>query len=188
MKILKSAVLYTALALFANTAMAADVAKLEALREGSLQKLNFLAAPQALPEMELPDMQGAPQRLADYRGKLLLVNFWATWCAPCREEMPALEALQRDLGGEAFQVLTIATGPNPIPAITRFFDEVGVESLPVLLDPRQKAARAMGVLGLPVTLVVDAQGQEVARLIGDAEWDSPSARAILAEMMPPPTD
>jgi len=111
------------------------------------------------------------------------VNFWATWCVPCREEMPALDALQGEFGGERFQVVTIATGRNELAAIDRFYKGAGIQHLPVLLDPRQAVARDMGVLGLPSSVLLGPDGNEIARLIGDAEWYSPSARAIVAALL-----
>ncbi len=177
-------VLYTALALGANAAFA-DVATLEALREGTMKKLVF-AEPAEVSQVAFTDPKGGQHRLADWRGKIVLVNFWATWCAPCRKEMPMLDALQAEFGGEDFEVVTIATGRNAIPGITRFFDEVGVERLPVLLDPKQELAREMAVLGLPITVILNREGQEIARLRGDAEWDSDSARAIIAALIAGP--
>lgn len=97
-----------------------------------------------------------------------------------------LDALQAEFGGEDFEVVTIATGRNAIPGITRFFDEVGVKRLPVLLDPKQELAREMAVLGLPITVILNREGQEIARLRGDAEWDSDSARAIIAALIAGP--
>ncbi|MCB2137060.1 MAG: TlpA family protein disulfide reductase [Rhodobacteraceae bacterium] len=177
-----SAVLYTALVLGANTAFA-DKAELEALREGSMKKLVFLAEPAAVSETTFTDPAGAEYRLADWQGKYVLVNFWATWCAPCRKELPALDALQGEFGGDRFDVVTIATGRNPVPAIERLFTEVGVTRLPVLLDPKQKLSRDMAVLGLPVTVILNPEGNEIARMSGDAEWHSDSARAIIAALL-----
>ena len=94
-----------------------------------------------------------------------------------------LDELQREFGGDDFEVLTIATGRNLLPAITRFFDEVGVTQLPILLDPKQQLAREMAVFGLPITLILNREGQEIARLRGDAEWDSDSAKAIIAALI-----
>ncbi len=175
-------VLYTALALGANAALA-GTAELEALRDGSMKKLMFATEPAAAPDTAFTDAAGAERRLSDWRGKLVLVNFWATWCAPCREELPALDALNRDFGGADFEVLTIATGRNPLPAITRLFGEVGVEGLPILLDPKQALAREMGVFGLPVSVILDREGREIARMSGDAEWNGDSARAIVAALI-----
>ncbi|MDO5643644.1 MAG: TlpA disulfide reductase family protein, partial [Paracoccus sp. (in: a-proteobacteria)] len=112
-------------------------------------------------------------------------NFWATWCAPCREEMPALNNLQTLMGGDDFQVVTIASGRNPLPAIDKFFSEAGVDALPVLLDPRQRLAREFGVMAMPATILIDRDGNEVARLMGPAEWDSPAAIQIVTELTAP---
>ncbi|MEZ5777603.1 MAG: TlpA disulfide reductase family protein [Paracoccaceae bacterium] len=177
-----SAVLYTALTLGANGALA-DTAAIEALREGSMKKLMFAAEPEVVAETVFTDETGVEHRLSDWRGKHVVLNFWATWCAPCRKELPALDALNRDFGGEGFAVVTVATGRNPVPAIKRLFSEVGVETLPILLDPKQELAREMGVFGLPVTVILDPDGQEIARLSGDAEWDGDSARAIVSALL-----
>ncbi|OYX43547.1 MAG: thioredoxin [Rhodobacterales bacterium 32-67-9] len=176
------AVLYTALGLGANAALA-GTADIEALRDGSMKKLMFAAEPAEVSDLAFTDASGAEHRLTDWRGKIVAVNFWATWCAPCRKELPALDALNRDLGGDDFAVVTIATGRNPLPAITRLFEETGVKTLPVLLDPRQDLARDMAVFGLPVTVILDREGREIARMTGDAEWASESARAIVAALV-----
>lgn len=160
----------------------ADVAAAEAVRAGEMQKLNF-ADPKALPEFELVGMQDEARSLSEFQGKWTLVNFWATWCAPCRHEMPSLDALQGALGGEDFTVVTVATGRNAVPAITEFFAEAGVTRLPVLRDPKAQLARQMGVAGLPVTVILNPEGQEVGRLIGDADWNSADAQAVIAALI-----
>lgn len=180
MKAFLAAVLYTALALGAN---AGDLSELEALREGSMRKLALHEAPRPVPEIAIDGPDG-PVSLADFNGELVVLNFWATWCAPCRHEMPALSALQTALEGKPGRVVTVATGRNPEGAVTRFMEEIGVENLPIYRDPKQQLARNMGVLGLPVTVILDGAGQEVARLTGDAEWDSPSALAIIEALLP----
>ncbi|WP_420568336.1 TlpA family protein disulfide reductase [Thalassovita sp.] len=175
-------VLYTALALGANTSLAADAA-LEALRVGDMKKLNLHSDAKAIPDVVFFAEDGSEITLTDYQGKTLLVNFWATWCAPCRKEMPALAALQDEFGGEDFQVVTIATGRNPAPAMKKFFDQIGVTNLPLHRDPKQALARKMSVLGLPVTVVVTPEGQEIGRLMGDADWHSDEARAMVAALL-----
>ena len=175
------AVLYTALALGANIAFA-DQAALDALRAGTMKKLVF-TEPSEVSQIAFTDPEGGEHRLADWQGKIVLVNFWATWCAPCRKEMPMLDALQAEFGGEDFEIVTIATGRNLLPGITRFFDEVGVTRLPILLDPKQELAREMAVFGLPISIILNRDGLEIARLRGDAEWDSESARAIVAALI-----
>jgi thiol-disulfide isomerase/thioredoxin len=170
-------VVYTALAFGANIA-AADIV---ALREGDMKKLAILDAPVPLPEAELLDAGDAPRSLAEYKGKWVVLNFWATWCAPCRAEMPSLQGLQTALPELA--VVPVATGRNAVEGIERFYAEAGVTSLPVLRDPKSLLARQMSVLGLPVTVILNPEGEEVARLIGDADWDGENALAILKAMM-----
>ncbi|OCX61037.1 thioredoxin [Thioclava sp. SK-1] len=177
---LRLLVLYTALALGANGVMAAD---LSALKTGEMKKLVVYDDPLPVPELPFTDPDGAELRLQDYAGKVILVNMWATWCAPCREEMPELDALQAEMGGDAFEVLTIATGRNPPRKVDSFFEEAGVTHLPKFRDENQKLARAMGILGLPVTVLIDQNGQEVARLIGGADWASDDAKAVIKALI-----
>ncbi len=169
-------VLYTSLMLGANP-VAADVAD---LRDGDMKKLALHAEPVPVPEAVLLDATDGEHSLADYKGKWVVLNFWATWCAPCRREMPSLDRLQAAMPEIA--VVPVATGRNAVPGIERFFAEAGVTGLPILRDPTSTLARGMGVMGLPVTVILNPEGQEVARLIGDAEWDSASAKAILAAL------
>jgi thiol-disulfide isomerase/thioredoxin len=185
MRLFRSAVLYTALALCANAALA-DMAAIEALRDGDMKKLIFHSAPKPVPAVSFVDQAEAEASLDAYKGKVVLLNFWATWCAPCRKEMPSLQALQSEFGGDAFQVVTVATGRNSVAGIRRFFEEVGVTDLPQYRDPKQALARQMAVLGLPVSVLLDADGNEIARLIGDAHWDSDSARAIVKALIRAP--
>ncbi|MFB2532826.1 TlpA family protein disulfide reductase [Paracoccus sp. p4-l81] len=164
------------------TALAAPVSAQEApetLLVGEMKRFAFAAdRPLAPVDTAVATADGGSVRLADFKGKPILLNFWATWCAPCRAEMPSLDRLQAELGDE-IKVFTLATGRNAPEAVTRFFDETGVTHLPKYLDPRQDIARAMGVFGLPVTVLLDAEGHEVGRLIGDAEWDTPEAIALI---------
>ncbi|WP_106746358.1 TlpA family protein disulfide reductase [Yoonia maritima] len=182
MRKLMSALLYTALAVVANTAIA-DTTAIEALREGDMRKLTFHEAAIAAPDSSFLAEDGSEMTLAAYEGQYVVLNFWATWCAPCRLEMPHLSALQEQMGGDDMQVVTIATGRNPAPAIDRFLAEIEVDNLPKHTDPRQGLARSMGVLGLPVTILLDRQGNEIARMQGEADWSSDSAIAIVQALI-----
>lgn len=186
MKKLLLALVYTAAALGANPSLslAADRAQIEALRDGDLKKLIVLPERRTVSQVPFQLADGAGEAtLGDYKGKVVLLNFWATWCAPCRKEMPQLSALQSELGGDRFEVLTIATGRNSPAGIEKFFGEIGVDNLPRHQDPRQALAREMAVIGLPITVLIDADGMEVARLIGDADWNSDSAKAIISAVI-----
>ena len=181
---MKSALLYLSLGVLANTAVA-NTADIEALREGDMRKLTFHSEPLEGSDVAFLHEDGSEMTLADYEGKHVVLNFWATWCAPCRKEMPGLSELQAEMGGDDFAVVTIATGRNPRPAMEAFFGEIGVDNLPLHSDERQNLARSLGVLGLPVTMILDPEGKEIARLQGDAEWNSESAKAIVTALTAP---
>jgi thiol-disulfide isomerase/thioredoxin len=179
---------YTAVAVPANSAAAQALdagarAGIEALRDGDMRKLAVHETGATVADVAFLDPDGAETTLAASDGRLRLVNFWATWCAPCREEMPALAALNADLGGDDFEVLLVATGRNAPEAIERFFAEADIRGLETSLDPRSALAQAMGVPGLPVTLILNREGDEIARLIGGADWNGASARAILTDLL-----
>ncbi|MEM1386053.1 MAG: TlpA disulfide reductase family protein [Pseudomonadota bacterium] len=177
------AVLYTSLALGANVAIAGDATDLEALRVGDMRKLVFHAEPEAVPDVAFMDESDNPLDLSQFQGQYTLVNFWATWCAPCRHEMPSLSALQDTLGSDDFKVVTIASGRNPVAAMRRFFEEIEVDNLPLYRDPKQALSRQMAVLGLPITVLVDPEGREIARLRGDADWASDEAVALIEAVL-----
>ncbi len=185
MKFVRTLVLYAALgcgaiAAAGGTALAETSDGVKALAVDTLAKIRFHETPQAATLVEFLAEDGTALNLQAYAGKYVLVNFWALWCAPCREEMPSLNALDAQLGGENFEVVTIATGRNALPAIHQFFDEHQITDLPILLDPKMTMARDAGALGLPMSLLIDPAGQEVARAAGELVWDSPEAIAFFA--------
>ncbi len=146
---------------------------------GSARPFVFLKEPRAVQIGPFADAEGKPVTLERYRGKVLLVNFWATWCAPCIHEMPTLDRLQAALGGPGFAVLTVSLDRKGMAAVGPFWEEQGYKHLPILLDSRWKTARRLGVSGLPATFLLDRKGRIVGYLIGPAEWDSPEAKAFL---------
>lgn len=169
----RTAALYLALALGANAAPAQGIADLAV---GGMEKLAVHDAPRAAPGAGLLTPEGAAAALPE--GRPAVVNLWATWCAPCREEMPSLARLHEEMGEEVAVVL-VATGRNDPEAAAAFLEETGAGALLDLRDPEGAFGRAAGVRGLPTTLVIDAEGREVARLEGVAEWDGPEAQALL---------
>ncbi len=129
-------------------------------------------APQAMPDLAFAGADGTPHRLPEWRGKVVLLNLWATWCGPCKAEMPALDRLQAKLGGDKFAVLALSqdrTGPEKPAA---FFAGNGIAHLPLYIDAKAEATQALRASGLPTSLILDREGREVARLIGGADWDS----------------
>ena len=144
------------------------------------------ASPKAIPELRFVDATGRPRTLADFRGKVVLLNVWATWCEPCREEMPALDRLQARLGGDRFQVIALSVDQQGAAIARKFYDEFAIKALPLYIDPTAKAAFVLGAPGLPVTLLVDRNGREVGRHLGAVKWDAPEVverlqRAMTAE-------
>jgi thiol-disulfide isomerase/thioredoxin len=115
--------------------------------------------------------------LADFRGRIVLLNIWATWCVPCREEMPTLDALQARLGGDDFHVLPLSIDRAGLDVVRRFYVEIGVRHLDMYLADSTRAMWAFGALGLPTTILIGRDGKELGRLVGPAEWDSPEVVA-----------
>ncbi|MEM0977930.1 MAG: TlpA disulfide reductase family protein [Pseudomonadota bacterium] len=128
--------------------------------------------PQPLIEAKFEAPDGTLMTLADIDAPLTVFNFWATWCAPCVHEMPFLSAM-RDASGDDFEVITVATGRNTEAGLNRFYDTTGITNLPTYRDAKQDLASAAAVLGLPVTLILNADGREIARFQGDADWSDP---------------
>ena len=130
-------------------------------------------SPRPLPEIQFENGQGEAMSLADFRGKVVLLNIWATWCAPCRREMPTLDRLQAELGSPDFEVVALSIDRKGLPAVQAFYAELGLETLAIYVDETGAAQRALSVFGLPTTLLLDRDGNEIGRLLGPAEWDSP---------------
>ena len=141
--------------------------------QGALQGFVVHPQPKLVPEIHFQDREGRSRTLADFRGKVVLLNIWATWCGPCREEMPTLDRLQAKLGGQDFEVVALSIDRGGFDAITKFFAEVGVQHLAMYLDSMTEAASTLSAVGLPTSLLIDRDGSEIGRLIGPAKWDSP---------------
>ncbi len=129
--------------------------------------------PQPVPDFRFVDGNGTPRALSNFRGKVVLLNVWATWCAPCRKEMPALDRLQQMLGGADFEVLALSIDVGGTAAVRRFYEEMGIRALAIYVDPTTEATGKLRSLGIPTTLLLDREGRERWRKTGPAEWDSP---------------
>lgn len=142
-------------------------------------------APRAMLSPPFVDGAGRDLTLADFRGRVVLLNIWAIWCPPCREEMPTLDRLQARLGGDDFHVLPLSIDRAGMPVIRKFYEEIGIEHLGRYLAEDIRAMLAFAVIGLPTTLLIDRQGRERGRLTGPAKWDSAGAiaqfRTLIAE-------
>ena len=149
------------------------------LRSDLGSAFSMLETPRPLPELRFLDGVGKETTLAAFRGKAVLLNLWATWCVPCREEMPTLDRLQAELGGPGFEVVALSIDRAGLDVVRRFYAEIGVRHLAMYIDGSGEAARELNVLGLPTTLLVDREGREFKRLIGPAEWDAPEMVAFI---------
>jgi thiol-disulfide isomerase/thioredoxin len=129
--------------------------------------------------LDFVDGAGAARSLAEWRGRVVLVNLWATWCAPCVEEMPALDRIAARLGGPDFDVVAISVDRQGAAVVAPFLGKLGLTRLAPYLDPSNAAVRVLGAPGLPVSVVLDREGRELGRVLGAAEWDSPAFEALL---------
>lgn len=181
--ILRRTLYLAALALATPAAAPSFGAPLEAsFARGAMAALE-VGSGEAAPDVAFLREDGTEGRLSDYTGQVVVLNFWATWCAPCREEMPSLQALQDTLRPDGLTVVTIAYGRHAWPAMTRFWQAAGVTSLPLHLDADASLAGALGVTALPHTLLLDREGRVAGRLAGAAGWASPEALAALRRLL-----
>ncbi len=140
--------------------------------------------PAPAPALAFFDADGGELALEDFRGRVVVLNLWATWCAPCRREMPALDRLQAAHGGDDLEVVALSVDRGEsLEKIRDFYEEVGVEHLAIYRDPKGAVPRALRAPGLPTTVVIDREGREVGRVLGDAEWDGAAAVALLQAIM-----
>ena len=163
---------------------AAELAKrLRPLARGEVAAVGIAADPKRLPELAFADAEGKPRTLADFRGKTVLLNLWATWCVPCRKEMPALDALQAKLGDDRFEVVAVNIDTRNLDKPKAWLQEVGITRLGYFADPSAKVfqdLKAIGkAFGMPTTLLVDPQGCALGTLAGPAEWASEDAVRLI---------
>jgi thiol-disulfide isomerase/thioredoxin len=160
---------------------------LAGLNKGAMAPLVIKSAPVDLPPLTFTDAGGKPVSLADFSGKIVLLNIWATWCVPCREEMPALDKLDTRLGGKDFQVVAVNIDQGSADKAAAFLQETGVTHLALYTDPSGKLFATLKAVGMPTTLIVDRNGREIARLVGPADWASPEAVKVIEAAIAAPS-
>lgn len=156
--------------------------EIEKFRKGSLEKLQALEAPPVQPVTEFVDGAGQTMKLSDFEGKYVLLNVWATWCAPCIIEMPSLNALAEEFNGNDFAVVTISMD-NTDEAIENFFAKNDLAALTRWRDPNLNLAPKLNAQGIPITVIYDPAGDEVMRISGEADWTSEEARGLIREIL-----
>jgi thiol-disulfide isomerase/thioredoxin len=169
---------------------AVDLArKLAPLAHGEVAALTMATTPLRLPDLTFEDADGKPKKLSDWRGRIVLVNLWATWCVPCRKEMPALEGLQAKLGGPNFEVVAVNIDTRDAEKPKNFLKEANLTRLGYFSDQKAKVfqdLKAVGrALGMPTSVLVDGEGCEIATIAGPAEWDSDDAVKLITAAINP---
>jgi thiol-disulfide isomerase/thioredoxin len=163
--------------------------KLAPLAHGEVAALTMASAPLRLPDLAFEDAEGKPKKLSDWRGRTVLVNLWATWCVPCRKEMPALEGLQTRLGGPDFEVVAVNIDTRDPEKPKNFLKEANLTRLAYFSDQKAKVFQDLkGIgraLGMPTSVLVDGQGCEIATIAGPAEWDSDDAIKLITAAVKP---
>lgn len=159
------------------------VADGEALNTGEMSNFVFKSAPEPLDDVAFVDGDEKPMTLADFKGRVVLLNLWATWCAPCRKEMPGLDRLQAEMGSDQFEVVALSVDRAGVKASQKFLDQIAVKSLKTYVDATARVSKPLRVVGMPTTILIDREGREVGRLIGPAEWDTEEAKRLIKSVL-----
>ena len=163
--------------------------KLAPLAHGEVAAVNVAKSPLRLPNLAFADASGKPLTLGDFRGRTVLLNLWATWCVPCRKEMPTLDALEGKLGGPGFQVVAVNIDTRNLEKPRAFLNEIGVHKLAYYADPSAKIFQDLKQIGrafgMPTTLLIDPKGCELGTIAGPAEWSSDDAVKLIQAALTP---
>ena len=146
---------------------------------GWMQKFTPTAKGEPVPNLGFRAKDGKDRKFSDFSGKIILVNFWATWCGPCIREMPSLRRLQKSRGGDNFTVIALSQDLKGWPVVAPFLEKYDLASLPVFVDLKTAVGSGLGIKNLPTSILLDREGRELGRLTGHAEWDSPEALALI---------
>ena len=172
--------------LYANVSFSHERKDLEIIKEhltGNLKNVIINDTPIHVPEINLSSLNDNSKLIKLGQNKVTLINFWATWCAPCREEMPSLNQLVKSVGVNDFSIITVAAGRNSDNAIRDFFSEHKLINLNSFKDPKGKFSSSMNVLGLPTTIIIDQHSNELARLFGSTDWNSQEAINFIKKVL-----
>lgn len=151
----------------------------QGLNAGAMKRFEFHEKPQPATAAAFYDKDGNEKTFSDYKGKVILVNFWATWCAPCIKEMPDLNELQKSLGSDKFEVVLISENQDGIESSIEFLENNNISHLDTHIDNKRKVARTLQSNALPTSILIDAEGYEVGKLVGPAEWNSGDAQTLI---------
>jgi thiol-disulfide isomerase/thioredoxin len=149
------------------------------LSQGQMAAFVFRQQPEPLPEVSFQDAAGHTRTLADWRGKVVLLNLWATWCLPCRKEMPALDRLQGELAADKFEVVAVSVDRTGLAGARKFLEETGAARLGLYADATLRTVSSLRAAGLPASLLLDREGREIGRLLGPAAWDGEDAKRLI---------
>ncbi len=149
------------------------------LNVGKMTTFVFKDAPMALPDATFNNADGKQISIKEFGGKVVLLNLWATWCAPCRKEMPHLDQLQAELGSDRFEVVAVSVDRGSPAKSRKFLDDIKVKSLKLYHDPSAQLGFTLKTIGMPSTLLIDGRGRELGRLVGPAEWHSEDAKRLI---------
>lgn len=166
------------------------VACLAPMAQASAAGFTFTPYPTSKPlplaKVTFVNAEGKPMSLADFKGKVVLLNIWATWCPPCVQEMPTLNRLQTLLGGKNFEVVPLSVDKGGVFAVRSFYQDNFIDHLPIYVDATTHALDTLNILGTPTTILIDKQGREVARTLGPEDWDRPAVIAQIKHYMAAP--
>ncbi len=178
--VLAGGIAAVALPLLAGRAIAGvkpDMAK------GSMERFKLAAQPKALPDLEIQNADDKPMKLSDFKGKVVLLNFWATWCTPCVKEMPSLDRLQAAFPKDKFLIVPLSIDGPTKPKVAPFYKDQKLANLGIFFDKGRKTMQGLDVTLLPTSILVDAKGRELGRIEGDADWDMPESIALMKAAM-----
>jgi thiol-disulfide isomerase/thioredoxin len=145
--------------------------QLDTRNDGSrILNISVLEQPRELSSFSFFDEYGNEHTMSNYRGKVVALHFWATWCPPCRKELPSIDYLQKVLDKEEFTFITLSVDREGINVVAEYMASHNINNLPIFLDENMKAARALFINGIPSTILIDREGREIGRILGDRDW------------------